>query len=68
MKFFNKIIASGMLLASVSVFADLPQPYVAIHNLPATPYYVQDAYIYYNLVNSNSQRFPLIIFLEQIKF
>ncbi len=42
------------LLASLSLFADLPQPFASIQNLPQTPYFVQDAYVYYSLMNGNN--------------
>ncbi len=53
-KCFGKIFMSGAILAGASLYADIPQPYSSIHNLPQTPYFVQDGYIYYNFVNTNN--------------
>lgn len=54
MKYLNKILMAGILLTNLAVFADDPQPYASIRNLPATPYYVQDGYILYYLINSHN--------------
>ncbi|MES2345368.1 MAG: class I SAM-dependent methyltransferase [Chlamydiota bacterium] len=53
-KIFEKIFISGAILASASSYADIPQPYASIHNLPQTPYFVQDGYIYYSLVSTHN--------------
>lgn len=53
-KYFGKIFMSGAILAGASLYADMPQPYVSIHNLPQTPYFVQDGYIFYNLANTHN--------------
>jgi hypothetical protein len=53
-KYFGKIFMSGAILVGASLYADLPQPYASIHNLPQTPYFVQDGYIFYNFVNTNN--------------
>jgi hypothetical protein len=50
----RKMIMSGAILGSLALFADLPQPYTLIENLPQTPYFVQDAYIFYTLINENN--------------
>lgn len=54
MKYLNKILLAGMLLANVAIYADLPQPYSSIRSLPATPYYVQDGWTFYNLIQTNN--------------
>ena len=52
--YFGKIFMGGAMLAGASLCADIPQPYSSIYNLPQTPYFVQDGYIYYNLVNTHN--------------
>lgn len=56
MKFLNKILLTAMFLTSLGLQADEydPQPYSSIRNLPPTPYFVQDAYIYYSLIQSHN--------------
>lgn len=54
MKHLNKILLAGMLLAHAVIFADDPQPYSSVHNLPMTPYYVQDGYVFYDLIHSRN--------------
>jgi|GEM_PF-4303650 len=51
-KYFGQIFMCGAILTSISLHADIPQPYASIRNLPQTPYFVQDGYIYYNLVDT----------------
>ena len=53
-KDFRKMIMGSAILASLSLFADLPQPFTNIQNLPQTPYFVQDAYVFYSLINQNN--------------
>lgn len=53
-KYLGKIIMSSALLAGVSLYADMPEPYASIHFLPQTPYYVQDAYVLYSLANTHN--------------
>jgi hypothetical protein len=53
-KYFAKMCIAGAILTGISLHADLPQPYASIHNLPQTPYFVQDAYIIYSLVNTHN--------------
>jgi hypothetical protein len=53
-KCFGKIFMSGAFLAGASLYANLPQPYASINNLPQTPYYVQDGYTIYNLANTHN--------------
>jgi hypothetical protein len=53
-KCFGKILMSGAILAGASLHADTPQPYASIHNLPQTPYFVQDGYTIYNLANTHN--------------
>lgn len=54
MKRFGKIVMSSALLTAAFLNADIPEPYASVHPLPQTPYYVQDAYIYYSLVNTHN--------------
>lgn len=53
-KSLGTLVTVAALLASASLCADLPQPYASIRNLPATPYYVQDAYTFFNLANTHN--------------
>jgi hypothetical protein len=53
-KCFRKIFMSGTILAGVSLYADVPQPYASIHSLPQTPYFVQDGYTIYSLANTHN--------------
>ena len=53
-KDLTTMIMSSAILASLSLFADLPQPFTNIQNLPPTPYFVQDAYVLYSLINQNN--------------
>lgn len=46
-------LMAGLLITSTFVMADDPQPYASMRNLPATPYYVQDGYIIYDLIQNN---------------
>ena len=55
---------SGAILAGASLYADIPQPYSSIHNLPQTPYFVQDGYIYYNFVNTNNVAVVIDVYSE----
>jgi hypothetical protein len=50
----RKMLMGSALLASLSLFADLPQPFASIQNLPSTPYFVQDAYVFYSLINAQN--------------
>lgn len=54
MKYLSKILVAGMLLANLGIYADESQPYSSIRNLPATPYYVQDGYTFYALIQSHN--------------
>lgn len=54
MKYLNKFLLAGMVLANLAVFADDPQPYSFVRNLPVTPYYVQDGYTFYSLIQSHN--------------
>lgn len=54
MKYLNKMLVAGVLLANLGVYADEPQPYSSIRNRPATPYYVQDGYTFYWLIQSHN--------------
>lgn len=51
---FGKIVVIAALLTGASLSADLPQPYDSIHSLPHTPYFVQDSYIFSNLVTTHN--------------
>jgi hypothetical protein len=53
-KFLGKMLMVCTLLAGLSLNADMPQPFASVHNLPQTPYFVQDAYVYYNLITTHS--------------
>lgn len=44
----------GLLLAIQSASAQFPEPYESVRNIPATPYFVQDGYIYYDLINTSN--------------
>lgn len=52
-KFLNKLLMAGVLLASMSLSADLPQPYASVQNLPQKPYFVLDGYVYYSLISAH---------------
>lgn len=54
MKTLRKIVLSSALLGNAFLLADLPQPFASIQDLPSTPYFVQDAYIYYSLISANN--------------
>lgn len=54
MKFLNTFFVAGMLLANLTIYADVPQPYSSINNLTPTPYYVQDGYVFYSLIQSHN--------------
>lgn len=45
------MFAAASLLINVSLFGD--QPYDSVKTLPQTPYYVQDAYVFYSLILNN---------------
>lgn len=51
MKYLKKLFL-GIVLATSLVYADEPQPYASVNTLPMTPYYVQDGYIFYSLIQS----------------
>jgi hypothetical protein len=53
-KYFGILFMSCALLTSVSLSADLSQPFASIRNLPQTPYFVQDAYVYYSLISARA--------------
>lgn len=53
MKKALKMVISSAILAISPLFADLPQPFTHIKNLPQTPYFVQDAYVFYSLINDH---------------
>ena len=46
-KYLKNLLVASALLANLCLYANV-QPYASIQNLPATPYFVQDAYTYYN--------------------
>lgn len=52
MKSFYNMLMGGLLLLSLAAHAD--EPYSSIRNLPPTPYFVQDAYVYYDLISSRN--------------
>lgn len=52
MKWLNSVFMIGLLLVNLSIYAD--QPYSSIRNLPATPYFVQDGYILYDLISTHN--------------
>lgn len=52
MKCLKKIFLGGLLLINLSIQA--VEPYSSVRNLPATPYFVQDAYIIYDLISSHN--------------
>lgn len=54
MSYLKKILLAGLVTASFSIFADLPQPYASIRNMPSIPYYVQDGYVFFQLINSHN--------------
>jgi hypothetical protein len=53
-KYFGQIFMTIAMLSGASLSADAPDPYAVIRNLPSTPYYVQDGYVYANLVNTHN--------------
>lgn len=53
-KYLKSMFVAGLLLANLSLFADTPPPFSLIHNLPQTPYFVLDGYIYYSLISSQN--------------
>ncbi len=53
-KYLGNIFISSAIFAGASLYADLSQPYASIHNLPPTPYFVQDGYTIYNFVSTNN--------------
>ena len=53
-KYLGKIFMSSAILAGVSLYADIPEPYASTHFLPQTPYYVQDAYVFYSLASTHN--------------
>jgi hypothetical protein len=63
-KFLSSIALSGMLLTNLSLFADLPEPYASVHDLPSTPYYVIDGYVFYALASAHQS--AVIIDVESL--
>lgn len=53
MKYLKEIFIAGLMLANLSIYAQFPQPYESIRDLPPVPYYVQDGYIYFSLIESH---------------
>lgn len=47
------LMMSGLILAVQSLSA-LPEPYESVRTIPGTPYFVQDSYIYYDLINTHN--------------
>jgi len=47
------LFAAAALLVNISLYGDAIQPYASVKNLPQTPYYVQDAYTIYSLINTH---------------
>jgi Methyltransferase domain len=52
--YLRKLVLATVLLSGLSLYADLSQPYASVHTMPQTPYYVQDGYIMYDLINKHS--------------
>ncbi len=50
-KFFATSFVAVMAIANLTLQA--AQPYDSVQNLPATPYFVQDGYIFYDLINTH---------------
>ncbi|HEV8052031.1 MAG TPA: class I SAM-dependent methyltransferase [Parachlamydiaceae bacterium] len=53
MKHVKKILLAGCLLANLSVYA-APEPYESVRTIPYTPYFVQDGYVHYSLIQSHN--------------
>ncbi len=52
-KYLRNLLFLSTFLTTASVYGDLPQPYNSVNNLPQTPYFVLDGYVYYNLINTS---------------
>jgi hypothetical protein len=52
-KSLSTLIAATTLLASTSIYGSNIEPYSSVKTLPQTPYYVQDAYTIYSLINTH---------------
>lgn len=53
-KYLKNTLFAGIVLANLSLFANLPQPYASIDNLPQTPYFVLDGWVYFNLIDTHN--------------
>ena len=50
--FIGKAFLTTLFLTGISLNAT--EPYDSIENLPQTPYYVQDGYVYFDLIKTHS--------------
>jgi len=50
---FRTLFAATAFLVNISLYGNAIQPYASVKNLPQTPYYVQDAYTIYSLINTH---------------
>ena len=53
MKYLKNLFLAGFLLANLSAYA-APEPYASVRDLPFTPYFVQDGYVFYSLIESHN--------------
>lgn len=54
MRIFKFALLSAILFAQACIFADDPEPYASVRNLPQTPYYVPNGYLIFDRINSRS--------------
>lgn len=54
MKLFKLGILLAILFAHTHIFAIDPEPYASVRNLPYQPYYIENGYLLFNLINSRS--------------
>lgn len=54
MKSFKKLLMAGFLFTNLVSHAE--EPYESIRSMPATPYYVQDAYTYFDLISTRNYK------------
>lgn len=52
-KYWKELFLLGFVIVNLPVCADLPQPYASVAVTASTPYFVQDAYVYYSLISEN---------------
>ncbi|HSW86499.1 MAG TPA: hypothetical protein VLG49_03245 [Rhabdochlamydiaceae bacterium] len=51
-KYLKNTLFAAVLSTNLSLFADVPQPYASVNNLPQMPYYVLDGWVFFNLINT----------------